>query len=77
MKWYIVTFYSHFGALSYYKVLKDRGINAKMLPVPRKISSSCGTCVCYENDLLVDLDGYEIDCVYLKVNDALECILKK
>ena len=77
MNRYIVTFYSHFGALSYCKVLKNQGIVAKLMPVPRKLSSSCGTCVCYECNFIVDLDGYEIDCVYLEVNNALECMLKK
>ena len=42
---YIATFFSHFGAM-HCKMLCDRaGLPAKMMPVPRKLSSSCGTCV--------------------------------
>ena len=45
---WIATFYSHFGAVRYTKLCKNAGISAKMLPVPRNLSSSCGTCVRYE-----------------------------
>lgn len=42
---YIVTFYSHFGAVRFKKLCDARGILAKVMPVPRNLSSSCGTCV--------------------------------
>lgn len=44
---YLVTFHTHFDAIQYIKFLKEKGINAKLRPVPRKISSSCGTCVVF------------------------------
>ena len=41
----IATFHTHFGALSFHKRLKALGDKAVMMPVPRKLSASCGTCV--------------------------------
>lgn len=45
---YIVTFHTHLAALRSSRSLSGRGIAAQMTPVPRKLSSSCGTCVRYE-----------------------------
>ncbi|MBQ6322489.1 MAG: DUF3343 domain-containing protein [Lachnospiraceae bacterium] len=42
---YIATFYSHFGAMRCKKMCDETGIPARMMPVPRMLSSSCGTCV--------------------------------
>ena len=47
---YIATFYSHFGAMHFKKQCEARGMAAKIMPVPRDLSSSCGTCVRYEGD---------------------------
>ena len=77
MSKYIATFYSHFGAISYSKALKNQGIPAKLMPVPRKVSSSCGTCVCYEHDSAIDLDDCELDSVYTEVDGVLICVLRK
>lgn len=44
----IATFYSHFGAVRFVKKCKNKGLSAKLMPVPRTLSSSCGTCVSYE-----------------------------
>ena len=46
----IATFYSHFGAMRFKKDCDRRGIPARLMPVPRDLSSSCGTCVRYEGD---------------------------
>jgi len=74
---YIATFHSHFGALSYYKVLLKQGIAVKLMPVPRQMSASCGTSVYYEHISAIDLDDCELDCVYLKSNHVFACVLKK
>ena len=42
---YIATFFTHFGAMSFHKKLKKLGHLSQMSPVPRELSSSCGTCV--------------------------------
>ena len=41
----VATFFSHFGAMRFKKVCDGTGIPARMMPVPRMLSSSCGTCV--------------------------------
>jgi hypothetical protein len=78
MNEYIATFHSHFGALTYCKALEKQGIAAKLMPVPRKVSSSCGTCVYYEHIAPVDLADCELDSVYfIKANDEWERALEK
>ncbi len=47
---YIATFYSHFGAVRFKKMCLKLGLKADMGPVPRDLSSSCGTCVWYEGE---------------------------
>ncbi len=44
---YIATFHTHLAALKTHRNLTKVGLTARMAPVPRKISSSCGTCVFY------------------------------
>ena len=42
----IATFHTHFGALTFQKKLRGLGdAAAMMMPVPRALSASCGTCV--------------------------------
>ena len=49
MNW-IATFYSHFGAVRFLQQCKAAGISARLAPVPRDLSSSCGTCARYTAD---------------------------
>lgn len=42
---YLATVYSHFGAIRYKRACEAAGIPAVLMPVPRSLSSSCGTCV--------------------------------
>jgi len=77
MNKYISTFYSHFGAMTYQKAITNQGINAKLMPVPRKVSSSCGTCVYYEHLSAVDINDCELECIYMVNDDVFECVLKK
>ena len=52
---YIATFFSHFGAIRFRKLCQKAGWKAQVMPVPRDLSSSCGTCVRYEGtDLCPD-----------------------
>ena len=48
--------------------LTDLGVNARMMPVPRKLSSSCGTCVRYlaEEPHLSAMDE-DVEAVYEKI----------
>ena len=54
---YIATFYSHFGAIRYKRLCESRRMAAKLMPVPRDLSSSCGTCVRCEGDYLPPADA--------------------
>ena len=47
MKDYVATFHTHLSALMTNRNLKESGVNARMMPVFRKLSSSCGTCVVF------------------------------
>lgn len=41
----VITFFTHHSALMTHNMLKRSGIACKMAPVPRELSSSCGSCV--------------------------------
>ena len=47
MREYVATFHTHLSALMTNRNLKGTGVQARMMPVLRKLSSSCGTCVVY------------------------------
>lgn len=42
---YIATFCSHFGALQFHRLCRTLSYESELMPVPRALSSSCGTCV--------------------------------
>lgn len=46
----IATFFSHYDAMRCKKLCDGRGWAATLMPVPRTLSSSCGSCVRYEGD---------------------------
>ena len=68
MKEYIATFHTHLSALMTSRSLTGLGVQARMMPVPRKLSSSCGTCVRYlaEEALLCAMDE-DVEAVYEKI----------
>jgi len=41
----VVLFFTSNHAFRAEKVLKDRGISCKLVPVPRHLSSECGVCI--------------------------------
>ena len=57
---YLATFHTHLAALKSHRALTGAGLTARLAPVPRKISSSCGTCVVYTaedpKEALLDAD---------------------
>lgn len=59
MTQYIATFHTHLSALLTSRALARTGVQARMAPVPRKLSSSCGTCVQFtaESPHLEEMDG--------------------
>ena len=68
MKEFIATFHTHLSALMTSRSLTGLGIQARMMPVPRKLSSSCGTCVRYlaEEAHLSAMDE-DVEAVYEKI----------
>ena len=68
MKEYIATFHTHLSALMTSRNLTGLGLQARMMPVPRKLSSSCGTCVRYlaEEAHLSSMDE-DVEAVYEKI----------
>ena len=68
MKEYIATFHTHLSALMTSRTLTGLGAKAQMMPVPRKLSSSCGTCVRYlaEEAHLTAMDE-DVEAVYEKI----------
>ena len=68
MKTYLLTFHTHFEALKAFKVaqVSETSTNAKLVAVPRKITSSCGTA------LSVDVsDSSEL--LKFSYDEAFEC----
>lgn len=76
--YYIATFYSHFGAMRFKQEMP--GISApRLMPVPRKLSSSCGTCVRFEGpedfSFSHDASG-EIEQIVRETGTGYECIFR-
>lgn len=68
MKEYIATFHTHLSALLTSRALTDLGLQARMMPVPRKLSSSCGTCVRYlADDANLSAMDEDVEAVYEKI----------
>lgn len=79
MREYVATFHTHLAALMTSRSLTALGIRAQMLPVPRKLSSSCGTCVRYtaEDPNLNAMDE-DVEGVYEKIsNDVYILLMEK
>jgi multimeric flavodoxin WrbA len=68
MREFIATFHTHLAALMTCRNLNGKGAKAGMMPVPRKLSSSCGTCVRYfsEDANLCAMDE-DVEAVYEKI----------
>ncbi len=45
---YIATFYSHFGAIRFKREAPEGVTDIELRPVPRDLSSSCGTSASFE-----------------------------
>ena len=75
---YIAAFYSHFGAVHFKKICQSKGFAAKMMPVPRDLSSSCGTCVRYEGNDPCPTGSYpeEVEQAVLVTNQGYEVLYR-
>lgn len=54
----IATFFSHFGAVRFRRLCRARGVEVELMPVPRSLSSSCGTCARFEGDPLAPEEAW-------------------
>ena len=74
---YVATFYTHASALITNRTLKSKGIPSRLGPVPRALSSSCGTCVMYASDdpHFKDMDR-DVEGVYAVTDSGYKQLLK-
>ena len=69
MKNYIATFHTHLAALQTSRSLTEKGIEARQMPVPRKLSASCGTCVSYKaENPCYELMDTDVEAIFEKQN---------
>ncbi len=73
---YLATVYSHFGAIRYKHSCEAAGIPATLMPVPRSLSSSCGTCVRCEGGWLppAEADAQEIEQIVRQLSNGYETV---
>jgi hypothetical protein len=50
MQYSVVLFHSITGALQTEKRLKGKGVEVKLIPVPRQLSSDCGVCLRFRSE---------------------------
>lgn len=77
MRQYIATFFSHFGAMRFQHLCVERGWQAQLRPVPRSLSSSCGTCVVFQAAALEDAESLqtpELEQLVLQCGDGYEVV---
>lgn len=70
----VATFYSHFGATRFAKDMKKKGIDCVLKPVPRTVSSSCGTCAQFESDDVIRYITNDVDGLYTADNDGYKTV---
>jgi hypothetical protein len=62
---YLLTFHTQLDAVIARKSLTDKNVEVKLSPVPRSLSSSCGTCAKVFNITKDDLSGIEMEKLFL------------
>ena len=75
MERFVATFHTHLSALLSSRSLSGAGVKARLAPIPRALSSSCGTCVLYEaeENCLALLDE-DVERVYRETDGGHEMI---
>lgn len=65
MNTFIATFHTHLGALCFHRALLAAGdSSAVMMPVPRALSASCGTCVRFKIQAQEEWISEDLDSIY-------------
>ncbi len=71
MERFAATFHTHLSALLSSRNLAGAGIRARLAPVPRSLSSSCGTCVLYEaGEPCLPLMDEDVERVYREADEG-------
>lgn len=76
---YIALFFSHFGAIRFHHEVAGAFDDVHLMPVPRSLSSSCGTCVTFTalGELPhIQYERYEIEGIVQKNEDDYRYIYK-
>ena len=77
---FVVTFYSHFDGILFKKEFEKKDIEVKLGPVPRRLSSSCGTAAFFSTKRAVaekaleGLSGISIEQIVLSSGEAYEVL---
>lgn len=71
---YIATFYSHYGAIQFRKNCEKMNLEAVVMPVPRDLSSSCGTCVRFISEDVFPEKNEEIEQIVRLEEKGYTCI---
>lgn len=79
MKTYIATFSSHFDAMRFHRFGLEHHWKVEMMPVPRQLSSSCGTCVRFttEQEPMQSTFPVEIECLALEESHMLTILFQR
>lgn len=67
----VATFHSHYGAMVFKKKLSSECVLA---PVPRSLSSSCGTAAFFSVDVPEDLYDENLEAIYIVENGEYRMI---
>ncbi len=78
MSRYVATFHTHLSAMLTCRALTARGVSARMAPVPRVLSSSCGTCVFYESEnVQAQYLDEDLEAVYVQEGTDYRLVLEQ
>ena len=76
---YLATFHTHFDAMRFARECKKKEIYNEIKPVPRRVSSSCGSCVVFEKnkDELKDYITTSMEAVYQVTESGYELMYQE
>ena len=74
VKEYIATFHSHFGAVRFHREMLKEGKSAFLQPVPRDLSSSCGTAVRFFQDDKGKTNSFSISDPHGEIEQVVEIL---
>ena len=70
MESYVATFFTHFDAMTFSRQLRGLGLEPRLMPVPRSVSSSCGTSCAFEAASTDSIDTGCVEQLFKKVSDG-------